>query len=269
MIRWGAFSTADGRASPPRVGALLAALVLFSAGGAVTMIPATVTQTGDSKLPRPEWTLRPNGTFGDIHAIFFRQERRLHVYTPLTKIINEKTGKFEPVPEDEMEPAWKGEPYYHDSYELKDGFWAANQREFSQGPEDFVDWAHCDQWNRRNLQIEKAIKRELPARIKVKAIYRFPRYVVVVYTDPSQQSPSELNYPPLEADLLVPDLGGWRIADSQEVDEYGYFCGSETFDTQLANGETVKILLVYTEDIKWDQVQSYLIEPKRHSPGEK
>ncbi len=260
---------AGGCASPLRVGALASALAAFSAAWAVAVIPKALTQSANNEAPEPQWMLRPNGTFGDIHAIFFRQQKSLHVYIPLTEIINEKTGKFEPVPEDEMEPAWKGEPYYHDAYHLKDGVWTANQREFSQGPEDFVDWAHCDRWNRRNLRIEKAIKRELPVRIKVKAICRFPRYVVVVYTDPSQQSASELNYPPVECDLLIPDQDGWKIADSQEVDEYGYFCGSEAFDTQLANGETAKILLVYSEDTKWDQAQSYLIEPRQPSPREK
>jgi hypothetical protein len=267
MMRRAAFSTSGGPASQLRAAALLAALVAISATCALSVITKALIQATNNEPPEPCWTLQPNGTVGGLNALFLHQGEQLHVYIALDDVLDEKTGKFERGPDsDDLEPYWKGEPYYHEVYDLVGGTWAQERREFSQPPEDSIDLDHCDRWNRRNLRIEKEISRELPARIKIKAIDKLPNRVVVVYTDPSLQSPSELNYPPLEADLLVPDQGGWRIAESQEVEEGGYFCRSEALPVPLANGESATVLLVFTEvdsaTRNFFYAQSYLIRRK-------
>jgi hypothetical protein len=231
-------------------------------------------QIKKDKKGESQYILRPNGSFSGLCGFFFRQRERLHVYSEVPEILNNETGKFEREPDsDELEPYWKCEPYYHEVYDLLDGAWVQRRREFSQPPDEAVHLTHCDQWDRRNLPIEIGIKRELPARIKIKAIRKSSDYAIVVYTDPSQQSPDELNHAPLEVDLLVPDREGWKVADSQEVDEYGYFCGSETFDTRLAQGEIATVLLIYTEDDSADSnyysAKSFIVRPQAPQRPEK
>lgn len=215
------------------------------------VIPPSFAQTASAAQAKADWTLRPNGVFNALYGSFAERHGRLHVYSELTRIMNDKTGRKEATPDnDELKPSWRGEPSYHEVYALVDGAWVQQRREFFRPPYQGqeIDLGHCDQRDLRNIPIEKQMIAELPASIKIKAVHKFPAYATVLYTNASQQSDSAFAYPPLELDLLVPDRGGWKIADSQEVDEYGYFCGTKTLSTQLANGESTTVLLVFTAD---------------------
>lgn len=225
---------------------------------ATALVPGTSTMPqalSDAAKPRnaPDegvrWTIKPNGNFNALFGFFAVHAGRLHVYSQLERVLNDKTGKKELVPDsDELEPLWKGEDYYHELYDLIDGVWIQKRREFARDLGDAYTFDRCDSDDRRSLRLTLAMKRELPSPIKIKAVHRAPDYAAVVYTDSSQLSNSVFGTPPIEVDLLVPDKGGWRVAASEEVDEYGAFCRAVFFRTTLADGEPATILLVFTDD---------------------
>jgi hypothetical protein len=202
-----------------------------------------------AKTSLPEWTLRSTGGFFALDGDFFAEGGRLHVYSRAEEPVrlNAKTGMPEYASAEEWPLAPKGKPIYHEAYDLVDGQWIRKVKEFSGEPSQYLDLSLCDRADRLEVPIEKEMRVELPTAIKIKAIHKFPGYAAVIY---SETSPDPLDvpqpYPPIEVDLLVPDGGGWRVADSQEAEEYGYFCATTTFPTTLADRKTATVLLVYT-----------------------
>ncbi len=230
---------------------MVTALILVSALlSRLIRAPILFRKTADTKQSEPAWTLRPNGDFWGLEAFFSLDGQRLHVYTALETVLSDKTGKHELAPDhDELRPYWKGEPYYHESYDFVDGRWIRQTREFSRGADSNLEFGDCDDKGTLDLQIEREIAAELPSPIRVKAVLKFKEFAVVVYSDPSSQNHNYvLDVPPLEADLLVPDQGGWRIVDSQEVDEYGYSCGVNLPSMTLPGREAEKMLFILTFD---------------------
>lgn len=226
------------------------AALLFWAGILLFRPASSLSKINAGLKPASVWTLRRNGEFGGLGAAFFRDGRRMHVYTEFSQVLNDKTGRKEPSPDwDELRDRWRGEPYYHEVYDLSDGEWVKRTREFARASDSNLGFEACDYGENLELPIEKKIKDELPSSIKIKAVLRFQEYVAVLYGDPNEQRPYPYNdHPPLEMDLLVPDKVGWRVADSQEVDEYGYLCTVTTFSTQLPGGENARVFLVITAD---------------------
>ncbi len=207
--------------------------------------------------PRPpralqqEWTLRSTGGFDSLEGLFSAEGGQLDVYSygeePVRLSPNTGMPKYSSA--DDWPPAPKRKPFYHEVYDLVNGEWVRKLKGFSGAPDKYLDFGSCDRANHLDVAIEENMRVELPSAIKVKAIHKFPGYAAVVYSEPSQDPLDVLHhYPPIEVDLLVPDEGGWRVAHSQEADEYGYFCGTTAFSTSLANGETAEVLLVFSVD---------------------
>src|SRR5712692_3421440 len=218
---------------------------------------------------RQEWTLRSTGGFLATQGVFDAKDGRLDVYSHGEEPdrLNPNTGMPEYSSADDWPPAPKRKPFYHEVYYLVNGEWVRKLKEFSGSPDKYLDFGSCDRADHLDLPTEKEIREELPSPIKVKAIHKFPGYAAVVYTEPPEESSDVLHhFPPIEVDLLVPDQGGWRVADSQETDEYGYFCGTTTFSTTLTNGEPATVLLVYSVDPgNYDDyygVRSYIVRRK-------
>jgi hypothetical protein len=235
-----------------RLGALISVAVILLLGIGMRLVRnrANRARVDENERTKTIWTLRPNGEFGGLEADFFLDGGRMHVYTAVEEVLSDKTGKYELSPDwDELREHWRGEAYYHETYDLADDGWVRRSRKFAAGPESNLEYGSCDNNAELDLPLEKEMKEELPAAVKIKAVLRFQEYAAIVYGDPNEQKPYPYNdHPPLEMDLLVPDRGGWRVADSKEVDEYGYLCGTTAFPTQLTGGEKARVFLIITSD---------------------
>jgi hypothetical protein len=167
------------------------ALLLCSTAGA-----NQATQSPDELERKPAPTgptlfLHQNGFFRSLRGYYFLEKDRLHAYRALRSTLNPQSGKLETVPEnDDQRPLWKGEPYYHEIYHLKNGEWMPKawgpaqlkDRSFSQVPKQYMNFGGCDKKDLINLN-RPEIKANLPASAKIKKVAQYGEYAFVVYTD--------------------------------------------------------------------------------------
>jgi hypothetical protein len=246
--------------------AAVAALVVMSIWLARCRMQGRIA--GKATTVRAVWTARHNGSFGGLEAGFSLNSLNggiADVYIEVPTVYNGETGRHELAPDyDELRPRWRHEPLYHEAYALSQGQWVRRLREFSRESDAQLEFGSCDDHETVNLNIDKQIRDELPQRIQVKSILRFKRLIVAIYSDANEQRPYPFDdHPPLEMDLLEPDGSSWRVVDSQEVDEYGFYCGASTFLTELESGEIARLLFVHVEDASatsvYYNVESFLV----------
>ncbi|MBZ5701462.1 MAG: transglycosylase SLT domain-containing protein [Acidobacteriia bacterium] len=244
------------------------AAFVFLWPGTFVRIPekdAPPKQTKGTSRAEPELSIRQNGEFTAEHGIFVEEGQRLHVYSVVPEFWDERTGAWKATPRhDALKAQWKGEPYYHELYALTAGKWVKSVREFSEGPESWVDFGPCDPLNQTDLANDE-IRKALPHSIRIKSIAAFPDYATVVYAEtPKETYPRHsLDEYSLQVALLVRGGQGWRNAGILDAGADGFFCGTRTLSTKLADGETPTLLLLYSDEpaasSNFRTVRSYIV----------
>jgi len=218
-----------------------------------------------SNWAEPQLTLRQNGDFSAEHGIFVAEGQQLHVYSVVPEFWDEPTGTWKPSPQyDALRRRWKGEPYYHELYGLKEGKWVRIVREFSEGPESWVDFGPCDPLNQMDLAGEK-IRNALPHSTRIKSVSMFPGYALVVYSEaPREPYPRHsLDEYSQQVALLIREGQSWRNAGTLDGGADGFYCGTRTISAKLANGEPAALLLLYSDEpaasSNFRTVRSYIV----------
>jgi hypothetical protein len=263
------------------------ALLLASAALA-NQAPQSPAESG-SKPTAAESTkfLKNNGFFRALHGYYFLENDRLHAYRELRKATNPETAKLEPVPEnDEQRPLWKGEPYYHEVYNLENGEWMPKawgpaqlkDRSFSQVPKRFLNFGGCDKKDLISVD-RPEIKAALPDSAKIKKVARWGNYALVVYTDvpatrpviqhKSWARPRRQMAPPKPTDRAVhvvllgrAEKGKQKtwVSTHRKLDSRipAYFCGTREVSTPV-DGKTRPNLLVFSQQGEYAIGNSYTL----------
>ncbi|MCL5286505.1 MAG: hypothetical protein M1453_00715 [Acidobacteria bacterium] len=221
-----------------------------------------------AQVPESSISLIPNGSFRAEDGVFFAEAQRIHIYSHLPTSLNEKGERMTVPLDDGLRSKWKGEPYYHSSYVLKNGNWTIEGREFSDAPEQYLDFGPCDPQNQLSILPSQAeLGRILGPSVKIKAEIQSGDklgYSLVVYSDTPL---STINYS-MKIGLLTHFAGSRKIVQTVNVGEFGHFCGTRTIRTRLSNGEHALVLLVYLDEpaasSDYIAVCSFLI--KRNEP---
>jgi hypothetical protein len=254
-----------------RVFAGLAALVLGSSwlleGLGQTKSPATRERHAQPLH------LFINGYFPALHGYFFLDGEKLHIYRALPSVLNPTGGNWEPSPEDdELKNLWKGEPYYHEMYELDEGEWVPKmwgssdtrgKREFTQAPKQYLNFGSCDDRDQIDLS-GSAVKRELGSTIRLKDIIESDDYTEAVYSETPNRAARPRRYDPLDRSIAVALLAqrGKRLeftGDSRSLCSDCKFCGTRSILTKR-DGKTRLVLLVFSVSGEYTRLDSYVLD---------
>ena len=239
--------------------------------------------TRDPAKQSIQWTVRENGHFRADRGQFFQERDELDVYQGgLDSGTVWSTAENKYVLLREIQPSWKGEPYYHELYQLQNGQWVPKQHSFSQAPERYLDFGPCDARNQVDLPDEplaalnSKVRAVLPGASKIKAVSEFyEQFVTVVYSRIPKEEPSiymTWTYP-LYAALLTPYGQSWHIVGTLKAGDWAYFCGTRTIRTKLADGSDATILLVYLSAPQGSRIvsvsrsiRSFIVNRRTNSP---
>jgi hypothetical protein len=216
----------------------------------VLALPSSLAQLNAQTISPPDLGILQNGEFRAQHGVFFIEEDVLHVYSALPTILNVKTGLWEPVPNDDaMKAQWKGEPFYYEELRLQLGKWTQVQKHFSAGPDSYLDFGPCDPADQLDLPSTE-IRKSLPAASKIKNITEFNDYATVVFSHaPKAGYPRySLDAYSLEVALLIRDGSTWKSQQLVDIGADGFFCGTRTLSTKLADGKRATVLLLYADE---------------------
>jgi hypothetical protein len=229
-------------------------------------LPQT-SQRPDAEQAKRTWTLSNQGHFSRLHGLFFLENARLHVYGGIETARNPQTGQMEPSHlDDALRLRWRGEPYWHEIYDLVNGKWEKTEQEFSQRPEHYLDFHLCDQRDGidiENASIKKAFWPWPGTQIKIKDVTKFPPvYATVVYSGiPKEKG---VAYRPgdrtLDVALVVHGKGGWRLLDG--IDSTGppvRFCGTKTLSAS-EDGQEHPVLLLLSVQGDFNVLDSYILD---------
>lgn len=263
-----------------RKGALLFALALGSVLAIFPGLSSVSLAVKGSGPPAPTWSLPSgqlslftNGYFPALHGYFFLEGVKLHVYRALPTALNPQTGNWEPSPEnDELKRLWKGEPYYHEIYELNEGEWvpkiwakdSRGKREFSQMPEQYLKFTDCDRNDAlalRNNSIQSALWRGT----KQKDTIEFDDYVAVLFSvDPAtltetKPSPYKAEQRPVQLALLRRGRAAWEFPAKVPIVSTGNYCGKKMLSASR-DGKLRTILLLFFEEGDYAVAYSYIAD---------
>ncbi len=214
-----------------------------------------------------------NGHFSALHGYFFLDDRnRLHVYRALPRLRNSQTNDFELQPEDnEIKPAWKGEPYYHEIYTLHEGEWVPmiwgentpEKREFSGLPEQYLRFDSCDSNDALDLQRED-LKKASWRQSKVKDVYEFGNYAALVYSlNPAYETGPPTGYRPDQRpvwlELLKKAGKTWESPDSAQSVSVGNYCGKVVL-TAARGGYARPVLILFFQEGDYNTAHSYVAD---------
>lgn len=234
----------------------VAALVFCCGWPAVLQQAETPRLSHNASIKKARWAIRENGYFRADLGRYFQEGDRLDVYTSA----REFGAVWDSVQQryvllKELSLLWKGEPYYHEGYQLQNGEWVRKEIEFSKEPDRYLDFGPCDAQNTLEIPddplatLDFRMRRVLPRGAKIKAVSEFKGdFVTVVYSKIPTGLPSiyEPGAYPIYVALLVLDKQSWQIVETLRAEEWAYFCGTRTLSTQLANGGTAAVLLLYS-----------------------
>lgn len=190
----------------------------------------------------------PNGYFRAENGLLFVKSDAMYLYEHVPSIINPSTGHFDMQPNnDQLKPEWKGQPYYVSRYDLVDGKWIRENRAFSDPPQSYLDFGPCDPFNQLDIRLQYPdVVSSVPASAKIKDIKEFDsqNYGLVVYSEPSSDPHPAYR---LNVGLVAKTDHGWRVLETKNAGDLGWFCGTRTVQT-TADGERATDLLVYTDE---------------------
>ena len=240
-------------------------LLMSSKNGAIYICPYLVVllvaiplSPSDVNVENALFSIEMNGHFSAEHGMFFATPNTIHLYSRLPKVRNVE-GRFQLVPvDDELRSQWEGEPYYHEVYELRKGTWLRTLREFSEGPELYLDFAPCDPFNQLDVsRRESQIASLLGNSAKIKDVSRFVSesrgslvgptasdHATVIYSD----TPTRTVTYSLKLGLLAADSREWHLLRTLTVGVDGYFCGTRSWPIELPAEATGRIVLVYVNE---------------------
>lgn len=253
---------------------LVGVLAIFLGLSSVSLVVKGAGPQGPNwNLPSERLSLFSNGYFPALHGYFFVDGEKLHVYRALPMALNSQTGKWEPSPEnDELKSLWKGEPYYHEIYELNHGEWvpkirakdSRGKREFSQMPAQYLKFTDCDRNDAlalRNNSIQNALWRGT----KQKDSVEIDDYVAVLFSaDPATltgptPSPYNAEQRPLQLALLKRGTAGWEFPAQAPIVSTGNYCGKKILSA--SRGEKLRtILLLFFEEGDYAVAYSYVAD---------
>jgi hypothetical protein len=194
------------------------------------------------------YSISANGTFSAENGLFFAEESRIHMYSQLPMVENPKTSKRELTPlGDELRTQWKGQPYYHEIYQLTNGKWVRIRRTFSEAPNTYLDFGPCDPLNQLDISLQHSeLKPFLPSAMLMKAVTEVDdedHYFVVVFSDAPD---ARVRYR-LKIALISAQGETLSLQGTQDIGDYGQFCGTRALgDAKLLDGQTAIDVLVYT-----------------------
>ncbi len=198
----------------------------------------------------------------------------MHVYRALPSVLNPADGNWERSPEDdELKNLWKGEPYYHEMYELDESEWVPKmwgssdtrgKREFSEMPEQFLKLTSCDRDDTLDLQ-NNEIRRALWRGTKQKDIVEFGGYAAVIFSvNPASLAgkkpvPYKSDERPVHIALLKQGGNGWEFPARDAVVSTGNYCGKKVFST-VPGGNQRTVLLLFFEEGNYAVAYSYVAD---------
>jgi len=209
-----------------------------------------------------------------LHGYFFLEGEKLHVYRALPSVLNPTTGNWEPSPEDdELKSLWKGEPYYHETYELDEGEWipkmwggsdTRGKREFSRVPEQYLKFTSCDRNDKLDLQ-NNEIRRALWRGTKQKDIVEFGGYAAVIFSaNPASLAgekpvPYKADERPVQLALLKHGSNRWEFPTRAAVVSTGNYCGRKILPS-TRGGNLRTVLLLFFEEGDYAVAYSYVAD---------
>jgi len=215
-----------------------------------------------------------NGYFPALHGYFFLEGEKLHVYRALQIVLSSTTGNWGPSPEDdELKNVWKGEPYYHEIYELDEGEWVPKmwgstdtrgKREFSRMPEQYLKFTSCDQNDKLDLHNDE-IQRTLWRGTKQKDSVEFDGYAAVLFSvNPAtlagkKPPPYKTDERPVQLALLRRGRNGWEFPPRVASVSTGNYCGMRTLSS-TRTGEPRTVLVVFFEEGSYAVAYSYVAD---------
>ena len=233
----------------------------------VILIATSLSGLTQSKQLSARFILESNGDFSAENGLFYAEAARIHFYSHVPVAEDPKTHKRVPtLLNDGLEKQWKGQPYYHEIRELRDGKWAQVSRSFSNSPDQYLDFGPCDPMNQLDISFQHSdVKALLPSSVLLKDVTEImgshAHYFTVVYSDTPD---TQVKYS-LKLSLIIATGKGLHLEGTQYLGADGQFCGTRGLgEFKLSNGQTADDLLVYLDEpggsSNYIRVLSYLVK---------